>query len=93
MSEPSAPRSNALRLGIMQPYFFPYAGYFGLMAAVDRWVVFDTPQYIRKGWVSRNRVRSTGRDAWKYIRIPVAKAPRETAICDMRLADPQNWLA
>ena len=82
-----------MRLGIMQPYFFPYAGYFGLMGTVDRWIVFDTPQYIRKGWVNRNRVRSMGSEPWKYIRVPVAKAPRETPICKMQLAAPGEWLS
>ena len=34
-----------MRLGIMQPYFFPYLGHFSLIAAVDEWIVFDVTQY------------------------------------------------
>ncbi len=45
-----------MRLGIMQPYFFPYLGHFGLIAACDRWVVFDTCQYTPRSWMNRNRV-------------------------------------
>ena len=45
-----------MKLGIMQPYFFPYLGHFALIAAVDEWVVFDIPQYTRKSWINRNRV-------------------------------------
>jgi hypothetical protein len=36
-----------MKLGIMQPYFFPYLGHFALIAAVDEWVVFDVTQYTR----------------------------------------------
>ena len=45
-------------LGIMQPYFFPYIGYFDLINRTDRWIVFDTAQYIRHGWINRNRILS-----------------------------------
>lgn len=76
-------------MGMMQPYFFPYLGYFALIEATDCWVVFDTPQYIRRGWVNRNRVLSAGQPGWKYVRVPVSKAPRATPICCMQVADPQ----
>lgn len=45
-----------MKLAIMQPYFFPYIGYFQLMAAVDRWVVLDDANFIKKGWINRNRI-------------------------------------
>lgn len=47
---------SELKLGIMQPYFFPYAGYFSLIDYSDKFVFFDTSQYIKKGWVNRNRI-------------------------------------
>jgi hypothetical protein len=81
----------SVRLGMMQPYFFPYLGYFGLIHATDCWVVFDTPQYIRRGWVNRNRVLSTSATQWKYARVPVAKTLRSTAIRDVRIASMLDW--
>lgn len=45
-----------MRLGIMQPYFFPYLGHFALIAHCDRWVVFDITQYTPKSYMSRNVV-------------------------------------
>lgn len=80
-----------MRLGMMQPYFFPYVGYFSLMQATDLWIVFDTAQYIRRGWVNRNRVLCDGADHWKYVRLPVLHAPRETPICEMRIDERQPW--
>ena len=76
---------------IMQPYLFPYLGYFQLMNAVDSWIVFDTPQYIRHGWVNRNRVRSLGDSGWKYIRVPIKKISRETSILDVQVSDSTDW--
>lgn len=81
-----------MRLGMMQPYFFPYIGYFSLMHATDRWVIFDTAQYIRRGWVNRNRVLSDGRDPWKYVRVPVIHSSRETSILDTLVDMRQSWI-
>ena len=56
--EPSP--APALRLAVMQPYLFPYLGYFQLMAASDRFVAYDDVSYIRQGWVNRNRILVQG---------------------------------
>ena len=47
-------------LGIMQPYFMPYIGYWQLMAAVDTYVVYDDVNYIKGGWVARNNILLNG---------------------------------
>ncbi len=44
----------------MQPYFFPYIGYFQLIAAVDLFVVYDNIKYTKKGWINRNRLLQNG---------------------------------
>ena len=49
-----------MKLGIMQPYFMPYIGYFQLMKAVDKYVVYDNVQYIKGGWVSKNNILMDG---------------------------------
>jgi len=81
-----------MRLGMMQPYFFPYVGYFSLIHATDCWVVFDTAQYRRRAWVNRNRMLSDNKEGWSYIRIPVVHSPRETRICDIRIDETQAWI-
>jgi hypothetical protein len=45
-----------MKLGIMQPYLFPYIGYFQLIANCDLFVVHDDVQYIKGGWINRNRI-------------------------------------
>lgn len=78
-----------MRLAIMQPYFFPYIGYFELIRAVDVFVLLTTVQYIRKGWVNRNRVRR--KDSWGYITVPVLHQPRGTKIRDIKIDNSTAW--
>jgi hypothetical protein len=74
-----------MKLGIMQPYFFPYLGHFALIAAVDEWVVFDVTQYTRKSWINRNRVlRPDG--GWQYVSIPLADSSIHIKISEARIA-------
>lgn len=49
-----------MKLGIMQPYFFPYIGYFQLINAVDRFIVYDDVTFIKQGWINRNRILTNG---------------------------------
>ena len=57
-------------VGIMQPYFFPYLGYFDLILKTDEWVVFDVVNYRRRSWMNRNRILEQTY-GWQYISIPV----------------------
>lgn len=49
-----------MKLGIMQPYFFPYLGYWQLIYAVDKYVVYDDVTYIKGGWINRNNILFNG---------------------------------
>ena len=49
-----------MKIGIMQPYFFPYLGYWQLINAVDKYVVYDDVNYIKGGWISRNNILLNG---------------------------------
>lgn len=60
-----------MKLGIMQPYFLPYIGYFQLLNAVDKYVIYDNIQYTKKGWINRNRILQNGKDL--MITIPLEK--------------------
>jgi hypothetical protein len=60
-----------MKLAIMQPYFFPYIGYFQLINAVDEFVIYDNIQFTRKGWINRNRILVNQND--DYISVPLKK--------------------
>ena len=64
----------------MQPYFFPYIGYFQLMAAVDVFVFHDDVQYIKGGWVNRNRLLNANAPLWWSM--PVVKGDHHLSIRD-----------
>lgn len=61
-----------MKVGIMQPYFFPYIGYWQLLNAVDKYVVYDDVNYIKNGWINRNRILINGQPHW--FTLPLDKA-------------------
>lgn len=79
-----------MRLAIMQPYFVPYLGYFSLIKNTDKFIFFDTPQFIRHGWVERNRILKPI-EGVQYISIPLYKKPQNTSIKDMVVRNSEDW--
>jgi hypothetical protein len=74
-----------MKLAIMQPYLFPYIGYFQLIRAVDRFVVHDDVQWIKGGWINRNRILVHG--APQYVALPVKK-DSSLALINQRVLAP-----
>ena len=75
-----------MRLGIMQPYFFPYLGYYELIARTDRWIVFDVVKYTPKSWMNRNRILHP-RQGWQYVSVPVIHTGADMLIKDVVTVD------
>lgn len=74
----------------MQPYFFPYIGYFSLIQSCDKFIIFDTPQFMRKGWIERNRIlKLSGGSA--YIKVPLIKSSLDTSILNMEINNDTEW--
>jgi len=83
-----------MKLGIMQPYFFPYIGYFQLMSVVDQWVIFDDVQFVNKGWVNRNRILHPDfQKEWQYITLPLNKRRQQDRVCEISIKDSESWRA
>lgn len=72
------------RVAVMQPYFFPYAGYFRLLAQADAFVIFDCVQFPRRGRVHRCEV--PGRDGTQWLTLPLAPQAREVRIAGLEFA-------
>jgi hypothetical protein len=49
-------KGESVKLGIMQPYFLPYIGYWQLINAVDKYVIYDDVNFINRGWINRNNI-------------------------------------
>ena len=73
-----------MRVAIMQPYFFPYIGYFQLLASVDVFILYDNIKYTKKGWINRNRMLRNGQDT--MFSLPLKSASDFQDICDRELA-------
>ena len=72
----------------MQPYFFPYIGYFSLFHAANEFQFNDMSQYTKKSWMSRNRVQNSG--GLTYVILPVVKHPLKTPICRIEISG-DDW--
>lgn len=79
-----------MKLGIMQPYFFPYLGYFSLIKHTDRFILFDPVQFIRHGWIERNRILKPN-EGWQYIQVPLMKHSQSTLIKDIEINNSSDW--
>jgi hypothetical protein len=72
-------------IAIMQPYFFPYAGYYRLFAQADEFILFDTAQFIRRGRIHRCEVPGPGGIA-EWLTLPLLAQPQQVLIGDLRFA-------
>ena len=68
----------------MQPYFYPYLGYFHLANAVDILVLTDNYKFTKQSWINRNRILSEKRI--EYLSIPLMKSPDTSRIDEKRIA-------
>jgi hypothetical protein len=78
-----------MKLAIMQPYFFPYIGYWQLIHSVDRFVIYDDVNYIKNGWINRNRVLING--AATYFTVPLFQSSSFKKICDTSVQPSAPW--
>ncbi len=77
-----------MKLAIMQPYLFPYIGYFQLIHAADTFIIYDDVQFIKEGWIHRNRLLVNGQS--KAFTIPLNK-DCHTALIDQRSIATGRW--
>ena len=69
----------------MQPYYFPYIGYWQLMNAVDKYIVYDDVNYIKGGWINRNRLLNNGSPM--YFNVKMANSSPNLLINQVLVAD------
>jgi hypothetical protein len=73
-----------MKLAVMQPYFFPYIGYFQLIHAVDLFVTFDDVAFIKKGWINRNFLLIDCHP--RRFTVPLCQVSQNRSICETRPA-------
>lgn len=72
-------------VAIMQPYLFPYIGYLCLLKASNHFVFYDDVNFIKKGWIHRNRILVNGRE--HLFTVPLEKSSQNLKINEIRISD------
>lgn len=77
-----------MKIGIMQPYFIPYIGYWQLLNAVDQYVIYDDVNFIKGGWINRNKILVNKTP--QYFNIPMMGASPNKLINEVGVNHDQN---
>ena len=80
-----------MKIGIMQPYFFPYLGYFQLIHAVDKYLLYDDLSYIKEGWVNRNRILNKSNGKPVYLTVPIEHKTIHCHINEVKISNGSPW--
>ena len=73
-----------MKIGIMQPYFFPYIGYFQLLNMVDKYVVYDNASFANNKWGFRNQILING--APGFFRVKTLKASQNKRFNEIKVS-------
>jgi len=76
-------------VAVMQPYIFPYIGYFHLIEASDKFIIYDDVNYSKKSWINRNRILLNKTDF--LFTIPTLKASQNKLINDIHTNIDDKW--
>jgi WbqC-like protein family len=78
-----------MKLAIMQPYAFPYIGYFQLINTVDKFVIYDDVSYINRGWINRNNILVNKKNY--LFTIPLKEASQNKLINEIKVVEGNSW--
>ncbi len=76
-------------IGIVQPNYIPWRGYFDFIHEVDVFVFLDDVQYTRRDWRNRNRIKTPNGDT-QWLSVPVLGG-RDQLIRDVVIDEGQAW--
>lgn len=79
---------NYNSIGVMQPYIFPYYGYYKMIALADYFIIYDNVQYINRGYINRNKILINGKAT--YFNFQIEKQDLFQPIQNVRLKNFKN---
>ena len=77
------------KIAIMQPYMFPYIGYWQLMNEVDLFVIYDDVNFIKRGWINRNNILENGEAS--LFSMPLSGASQNKKINEITFFELRKW--
>jgi hypothetical protein len=84
-------KKTVMKLAVMQPYFLPYLGYFQLIHSAEHFMFFDDVQYIKKSWMSRNRLLNIPKNEPFYTRPELIRPKYKAWLPTVRLEPNEKW--
>lgn len=78
-----------MKIAVMQPYLLPYIGYFKLINSVDKFVIFDDVNFIKRGWINRNRILIGANQEYLFT-LPLIGASQNVLIKDVQIFEPKK---
>lgn len=78
-----------MKIGIMQPYFFPYIGYWQLINAVDKYVIYDDVNFRKSSWINRNRILINGEA--RFINLKMKKASQNKLVNEIEIINDNSY--
>lgn len=76
-----------------QPYFLPYIGFWQLVNAADLFLIGDNYNFIKRGWIQRNRILVNGKPIFLGLEVKHITSFRkinETEFIDFDVAQKLN---
>ncbi|MCP4204934.1 MAG: WbqC family protein [bacterium] len=89
MPSTRARESPRTTIGILQPCYLPWLGYFEQLAVADRFVLLDDVQYTKQDWRNRNRIKTTAGSEW--LTVPVRRCPLDTPLGEIEVNYDMRW--
>ena len=83
--------SSKKHLGIMQPYFFPYLGYFQLINESKKFILYDKVSFRKESWITRNRILEKGSGLTSMIQMPSKNKSSYKLISEMQIDESKSW--
>ncbi|MCD4832931.1 MAG: WbqC family protein [Bacteroidales bacterium] len=80
-----------MKLAIMQPYFFPYIGYFQLINSVDKYILYDNLAFIKEAWINRNYILNKSSYKKNYVIVPLEKKSSNKKISEIKIFNHYDW--
>ena len=80
-----------MRLGVMQAYFFPYIGYFQVIDAVDKFLIYEHVSFRKQSWINRNRLMNRSSGEAFFINVPIRKASSNKKISEIEIDYSFDW--
>jgi hypothetical protein len=78
-----------MKIAIMQPYFLPYLGYWQLIHNVDIFVIYNDVNFIKQGWINRNKILINNR--YTFFTIPLKKFQHTDKINEIYISPSEIW--